>query len=361
MYGFLCSGAEPADVCDESTLKWTMQSGSSPQPRYTECMGDTWVVGADAERMRLDKYLAAAERLGSRGRAATALQRGKVFLNDREVGPAQAGVSLAPGDRVRIWMDRPGSATPRHGASPRRVGASRGGFEIIFDDSLLLVVNKPAGLLTVPLPRKPDEASVYAYLVEHFRSRRRSPYVVHRIDRDTSGLVVFAKDASTQQALKAQFIRREPERVYVAVVAGHPSPPEGTWRDRLLWNRVSLVQQEADQHDPRGVDAVSRYRVTESLPGTSVLEVRLHTGKRNQIRIQAALRGHPLVGEQRYTGPPGSSEHAAAAVTFRRQALHAWRLGFAHPGDGRPLEFEAPLPEDMTSLIRGLRRLARAL
>ena len=322
-------------------------------------MADTWIVGADAERTRLDKYLAADERLGSRGRVATALQRGKVFLNGEEVGPAQAGLSLAAGDRVRVWMDRPGSATRRHGASSRRVGGSRGGFEIIFEDSVLLVVNKPAGLLTVPLPRKPDEASVYAHLVDHFRSRRRTPYVVHRIDRDTSGLVVFAKDARTQQALKAQFIRREPERVYLAVVAGHPSPPEGTWRDRLLWNRVSLVQQETDHRDPRGVEAVSRYRLTESLTDASVVEVRLHTGKRNQIRIQAALRGHPLVGEQRYTGPHGIDARAAATPGIRRQALHAWRLGFAHPADGRPLVFEAPLPDDMAALIAHLRHGTR--
>jgi len=181
-----------------------------------------WTVAGPDAGLRLDKYLAAPERAGSRPKAAAALERGKVFLNEQEVGPAEAGVRLAIGDRVRVWTDRPGSASRRHAAVSRRGDSSAGTLEILFEDPTLLVVNKPAGVLTVPLPRRPDEDSVYAQLLAHLRSRKRTPQVVHRIDRDTSGLVVFAKDARTQQALKEQFIRREPERVYLAVVRGHP-------------------------------------------------------------------------------------------------------------------------------------------
>ena len=321
-------------------------------------MRDTWIVGEDDRGTRLDKYLAARERLGSRGRVVAALERGKVFLNDDETGPAQAGVRLAAGNRVRVWMDRPGSATRRHAGAIKRVGTSTG-LDILFEDSVLLVVNKPAGLLTVPLPRRRDEPSVYAQLLEYLRSRKRRPHVVHRIDRDTSGLVVFATDARTQQALKAQFIRREPERVYLAMVSGHPSPSEGTWRDRLAWNRTALVQQETDRRDPRGVEAISRYRIVETLRGASLIEVRLHTGKRNQIRIQAALRGHPLVGERQYMGPTDAARPRIGPRGFPRQALHAWQLGFDHPVDGRPMMFEAPLPGDMASLIGQLRDHAR--
>ena len=330
-------------------------AGLKSGPTLSGCMADTWTITAAEQGIRLDRFLAAGERLGSRGRAVAALERGKVFLNDEEVGPMQGGVSLGTGDRVRVWMDRPGSAARRIAREAGAEGAAPGALEIVFEDSLLLVVNKPAGQLTVPLPRRPGDPSVYAQLVEHFRSRKRTPHVVHRIDRDTSGLVVFAKDARTQQALKSQFIRREPERVYLAVVAGCPSPPDGTWRDRLTWDRVSLAQRATDTHDPRGVEAVSRYRVVERLAAASVIEVRLHTGKRNQIRIQAALRGHPLIGERQYTGSPGRRERATAAIAFPRQALHAWRLGFEHPADGRPLTFEAPLPRDMAALIERLR------
>jgi 23S rRNA pseudouridine1911/1915/1917 synthase len=320
-------------------------------------MRNTWAIDSEAAGTRLDKYLAGAERLASRGRATAALERGKVFLNDLEVGPAQAGVRLAVGDRVRVWIDRPGSASRRH-AAPAGRGVSADPLEILYEDRALLVVNKPAGVLTVPLPRKPDEESVYAQLLAYLRSRRRTPHVVHRIDRDTSGLVVFAKDARTQQALKEQFIRREPDRVYLALVRGHPSPAEGTWRDHLAWDRSSLVQQESDSRDPRAVAAVSLYRVVEPLRGASLLEVRLHTGKRNQIRIQAALRGHPLVGERQYVGPAEASGSDAALVAFHRQALHAWRLRFEHPGERRPLRFEAPLPPDMARLLQALRRPA---
>ena len=326
----------------------------TPPALHWRQMRDTWTIEADAAGTRLDKYLAAAGRLGSRGRAVAALERGKVFLNDEEIGPAEAGVRLAVGDRVRVWADRPGSASRRLAAPSRDAGAPAGALEILFEDRALLVVNKPPGMLTVPLPRRPDGDSVFAQLTAHLRSRKRTPHVVHRIDRDTSGLVVFAKDARTQQTLKEQFVRREPERVYLAVVTGHPSPAQGTWRDHLAWDRASLVQQETDARDPRGVEAVSRYRVVEPLAGAALIEVRLHTGKRNQIRIQAALRGHPLLGERQYVGLAAVSDRAAA-VRFHRQALHAWRLGFEHPTEHRPLVFVAPLPQDITRLLETLR------
>ena len=311
---------------------------------------DEWSV--EVEGTRLDKFLADASRLGSRGRAATALARGKVFVNGEEVGPRHAGIRLAAGDRIAVWMDRPGSAGVRH-APPGRT--RRGTVGILFEDGCLLVVNKPAGLLTVPLPRRPEAVSLYALVAQHLHARRRTPHVVHRIDRDTSGLVVFAKDARTEQALKAQFIAREPERVYVAVIAGCLAPKEGMWRDRLVWDRVARAQLVTDSSERRGVEAVSLYRTVEVLEGASVIQVRLRTGKRNQIRVQAALRGHPLLGEGQYgtrPRPAGADE----ALAFHRQALHAWRLGFAHPVDGRSLHFEAALPADMTALIARLRR-----
>ena len=213
------------------------------------------------------------------------------------------------------------------------------------------MLNKPAGLLSVPLPRKQDEPSVYSHLERYLRPQKRRPFVVHRIDRDTSGLVVFAKDPRTQQALKQQFIHREPERVYLALVYGHPEPAKGTWRDRLVWDRKALIQKRTHPRDPQGADAVCAYRVVEHFRDTSLLEVRLETGKRNQIRIQARLRGHTLVGERRYVYGPGMLR----PIAFPRQALHAYRLAFRHPVDGRALRFEAPLPDDFSQLLARLR------
>ena len=233
--------------------------------------------------------------------------------------------------------------------APRRAVAA---LDIVYEDRVLLVINKPAGLLSVPLPRKSAEPSVYDQLERYLRPQRRRPFVVHRIDRDTSGLVVFAKDPRTQQALKKQFLHREPERIYLALVYGHPNPREGTWRDHLVWDRKALIQKRTHPRDPQGAEAVCGYSVVEQFRDASLLEVRLETGKRNQIRIQARLHGHTLVGERRYVFGPGQLR----PIPFARQALHAHRLAFRDPVDGRELRFEAPLPEDFQQLLGRLRR-----
>lgn len=307
-----------------------------------------FVVAAAAEGARLDRFLAGAAQLGSRQRASRALERGKVFVNDAEATPADAGRRVHTGDRVRVWMDRPGSAHRRWG----RAGGAEGRLQIVYEDPVLIVVNKPAGLLTVPLPRRGDEPCVEEQLAVHLRSRgKRKPLVVHRIDRDTSGLVVFATRAEAQNRLKSQFRRHEPERLYLAIVYGIPSPASGTWRDRLVWDQAALIQKETHPRDPRGKDAVSDYRVVERFASASLLEVRLKTGKRNQIRLQSRLRGHTLVGEQRYVYGPDDLR----PIDFPRQALHSYRLAFRHPVTGQQLSFEAPLPGDMSELIARLR------
>jgi 23S rRNA pseudouridine1911/1915/1917 synthase len=309
----------------------------------------TWTIGPDDAGIRLDKYLAAAERAGSRARAASALERGKVFVNDREAALSDAGARLAAGDVVRLWMDRPGSARRR---AP--LGDDRD-LRVVYEDEALIVLNKPAGLLAVPLPvqRRHDAPSVFEDLKTYLWQRgRRRPFVVHRIDRDTSGLVLFAKSESAQNTLKEQFKRHEPERVYQAVVYGHPSPPAGMWRDHLVWDLKALIQKETHPRDPQGKEAICHYKVIEQLAGASLIEVTLVTGKRNQIRIQARLRGHTLIGEQRYVYGPD----ALRPIAFPRQALHALRLSFVHPRDSREMRFEAPLPEDLAALVARLRR-----
>ena len=306
-----------------------------------------WTATEEDAGQRLDKFLASPERLGSRARAVAALERGKIYLNGVEAQIVDAGRRVTDGDVVRVWVDRPGSARRR-----LRTGPS-GDLDIIFEDDALLVVSKPAGILSVPLERKADAPSVYEQVEDRFRSRgKRRPFIVHRIDQDTSGLVVFAKDPQAQQRLKVQFARREPERVYLAVVYGHPDPPAGTWRDMLVWDTKALIQKETHPRDPRGMEAISEYRVLEEFREASLIEVRLRTGRRNQIRIQARLRGHTLVGEERYVYGPD----VLRPIAFGRQALHAYRLGFEHPTDGRALAFEAPPPADFQDLLARLRR-----
>jgi 23S rRNA pseudouridine1911/1915/1917 synthase len=314
-----------------------------------------WRVTAVDAGVRLDKFLASPDRLRSRSRVATALAHGRVFVNEAEVGMAQAAARLAVDDIVCVWVDRPGSARGRPDPSNLRLGpgTARAGLRILFEDDDVMVLDKPAGLLSVPLDARDAAVSLLEQVEDYLRPRGKlRPLVVHRIDRDTSGLVVFAKHLRAQRALKDQFRRREPERVYWAAVYGVPEPAAGTWRDRLVWDERASIQKQTRPGDPQGMDAICEYRVLERFAGTSLIEVRLHTGKRNQIRIQARLRGHTLVGEQRYTYGPGQLR----PIVFPRHALHAHRLAFRHPADSRLLRFEAPVPADLTQLLEQLRR-----
>jgi 23S rRNA pseudouridine1911/1915/1917 synthase len=306
----------------------------------------SWTVTSGAEGTRLDKFLADGERLGSRGRVTDALAKGKVFVNESEATLRDGASRVRAGDVVRVWMDRPGSARRC------RMTLRESALEILYEDDYLIVANKPAGLLAVPLAQRADAASAYGQLGEHLRTRtKRKPLVVHRIDRDTSGLVVFAKNRRAQEHLKDQFQRRHPERVYLAVVRGRPQPSTGTWEDYLAWDADALVQKRAHPRDPGKKEAITHYRVLEAFDAASLLEIRLETGKRNQIRIQAHLHGHPLVGERLYAGPP----QPVHPIEFGRQALHAFRLTFDHPVSGKRIAFDAPLPPDMEKLLKRLR------
>lgn len=307
----------------------------------------SWQVSTADAGLRLDKWLADTTRLGSRTKAFEAIARGKVFVNEVEQTALDAGRKLQSRETVRVWMDRPGSAKHRV-FTDRQVA----GLHIVYEDETLLVINKPAGLLTVKLSSHPDEPTLYEQVIDYVRQRSKlKPQIVHRIDRDTSGLVIFAKETAAREHLKRQFIAQKPERVYQAVVYGKPFPEKGTWRDWLLWDEEELVQRPSDARDRRAVEAKCSYRVLEEFAASSFLEVKLITGKQNQIRAQAALHGHQLVGEKQYLAAPPQT-----SIPFPRQALHAFQLRLRHPSNDRALSVEAPLPEDMTKLLARLRK-----
>lgn len=315
----------------------------------TESGKTEWKVTKEEAGLRLDKWLAAPERLGSRSRALTALAKGKIFINQAEQTSADAARKLSHGETVRLWMDRPGSSQRRY--SERRSS----GLHIIYEDQDLVVINKPAGLLSVPLPAKPEESSLLDQVKHHLRSQqKKSAFVVHRIDRDTSGLVLVAKTSMAQKRLKEQFERREPQRVYLTVVQGHPSPPSGVWRDMLVWDKDELQQRTvAKKSDLTAArEAVSHYRTVEKLRDHALLEIKLESGKRNQIRMQAGLHGHPIAGERIYTDQPPKRTQPQL---IDRQALHSWRLSFKHPIENRKMDFSVDPPEDFQALLEKLR------
>ena len=310
-----------------------------------------WVIAADAAGMRLDLWLARHAGAGSRSRAAAWLERGKVFLDGQAAGPDEAAHRLTPGLRIGVWMDRPGSAK----AADRAAHDRRHLLRIVAEDADVIVADKPAGMIVEPLPgRSGDEVTLLELVRHHLRHEpRASLYVVHRIDRDTSGLVLFARSAEARDALKDQFEQRAPVRVYQAVVEGLVWPPRGRWTDQLAWDASRLRQRQAHATDARGKEAVADYAVLEQFPAAALVQVSLVTGKRNQIRVQAGLRGHPLLGERQYRF--GAPAPAPGLPRIDRQALHAWRLGFRHPSTGRQVTVTAEPPEDFTRLLAALR------
>jgi 23S rRNA pseudouridine1911/1915/1917 synthase len=216
-----------------------------------------------------------------------------------------------------------------------------------------LVIDKPAGLLTIATERE-RERTAYRLLAEYVgtyggsttSARPAAPrlFIVHRLDRETSGLLVFAKSAATKRRLQNQFETRSVDRRYVAVVEGAPREDEGTLRSRLRQDRSLRVRRTREGSEGR--EAITRYRVLERGPATTLLELSLVTGRRGQIRAQLAELGHPIVGDRAY---------GARHDPVRRVCLHATRLGFTHPR-GQPVVFESPAPPTFAGLIRTFRR-----
>ena len=222
--------------------------------------GTTYVVEDGAAGERFDRWLAARTPLGSRSRAADALLHGRIWMNDVEQTVSDGARRLAGGEVVRVWIDRPGSAS-RQG--PHRSGS----LDILFEDADLIVLDKPPGLLTVPLPEQRDAPSLAEQLQQRWRSHaRQRPLAVHRLDRDTSGLVVFARSRRAQHGLRQQFASRTPERIYLALVLGIPEPAEGTWQTWLTWDERACVQRPAAARAPGAREAIGRYRLVERFP-----------------------------------------------------------------------------------------------
>ena len=217
-----------------------------------------------------------------------------------------------------------------------------------FEDEDMLVVDKPPGLLTIATEREREHTAyrlLAAYVGGHGGStgaaRRGAPrlFIVHRLDRQTSGLLVFAKSVAAKRRLQAQFEARSVERRYVAVVEGVVRDAEGTLRSRVRQDRALRVRSTRDRAGGR--EAITDYRVVGRGSATTLLELSLVTGRRGQIRAQLAALGHPIVGDRSY---------GSALDPLRRLCLHATRLGFAHPRGPRVV-FESPAPPGFARLV----------
>jgi 23S rRNA pseudouridine1911/1915/1917 synthase len=275
--------------------------------------------------MRLDRRLRELFP-GASGRAIKQwLERGRVRVDGRVV--RRGDVAVTSGDRVELGAP-PGPSFPRE-------------LRLVFEDEDILVVDKPPGLLTIATERE-RERTAYRLLAEYVGghagpregARRGGPrlFIVHRLDRETSGLLVFAKSADAKRRLQSQFEARTVERRYVALVEGAVADPQGRLRSRLRESRTLRVRPTRDRS--AGREAITDYRVLERGESVTRLELSLVTGRRAQIRAQLATAGHPIVGDHAY---------GARHDPLRRLCLHATRLGFTHPR-GHGVTFESPVP-----------------
>ncbi|HLW46473.1 MAG TPA: RluA family pseudouridine synthase [bacterium] len=286
---------------------------------------------------RLDVVVAARVPSLSRSRIARLADAGDVRVDGH---PRKPAFRLRPGQSVEIAVPPPEPSGVRPEAIP---------LDIVLEDQDLLVVNKPAGLTVHPAPGHPSGTLVNALLsavrdLAGIGGALR-PGIVHRLDKDTSGLLVVAKSDAAHRALAAQFKAHTAQRTYLAVVRGVPRRDSGTIRAPLGRHAVRRTRIAVVPH---GRDAVTHYTVLERFRDAALLACRLETGRTHQIRVHLAHAGHPLFGDPVYG--------RARAPEIARQALHAARLEFMHPRTGRLVACSAPLPDDMVRLLERLRR-----
>jgi len=291
---------------------------------------------AAAAGVRIDRFV--AERMAdfSRSRVASLIRDGAVVVGGRAVKPSHL---LSGGEVVVVTVPE---------ARPVETVAQDLPLSFLHEDEDLAVLNKASGMVVHPGAGHEDGTLVNA-LLHRFGplstiGGEQRPGIVHRLDRETSGCLVVARNDATHVALSAQFAGRETEKIYFAVVQGVPSPRSGRIENFMARNPGNRLQMAVVPAD-RGKHAVTDYAVEN--PGASWALVRctLHTGRTHQIRVHLKSLGHPLLGDEIYAKP------ARQAVRVPRLMLHAWRLGFTHPRTGQRLTFTAPLPEEFAGFF----------
>jgi 23S rRNA pseudouridine1911/1915/1917 synthase len=332
----------------------------------------TALAGEDHAGWRLDRFLAATLPDFSRSRLQQLLETGAVSLapkGQQSKTIKDANHRVKPGEYFTVTVPPTAPAIPQGQDIP---------LEVIYEDKDLIVINKPAGLVVHPAAGNPDGTLVNA-LIAHCGAGMLSiggearPGIVHRLDKDTSGLLVAAKSERAMASLAKQFANHTIERAYNAVVWGAPRDSTGLIEGQI--GRSPFDRKRMSVLRAGGKRAATRYKVLEKFgpPShiesgrafASLIECRLETGRTHQIRVHLTHLGHPLIGDPQYgrarTPPRGKSDaetHAfTVAANFPRQALHAFVLGFQHPSLHKTLRFEAPWPADFAELVWALRGL----
>ena len=303
-------------------------------------------IAEEADGWRLDRALADAVPTLSRERLKALISSGKVTDPSGALvrDPAKKAIG---GQSYAVSIPAP---TPAHN-EPQDIA-----LDIVFEDDHLLVIDKPAGLVVHPAAGNPDGTLVNA-LLHHCAGRLSGiggvarPGIVHRIDKDTSGLMVVAKTDRAHEGLAKQFAIHSIDRRYKAIVAGRPSPPDGTVdaplaRSPANRKKVAIVGS--------GKRAVTHYRTVRPLREATLVECRLETGRTHQVRVHMTSIGNPLLGDPVYGRTKPAHRSILETLHFKRQALHAAHLGFIHPIESNALSFDSEMPADMQELFTSL-------
>ncbi len=295
------------------------------------------LLKADRGGERLDVFVVRSLPELTRSAAQKLIETGHVVLNGK---PAKPGFKLKEGDNVSVSIPLP---------EPSDIQAENIPLKIVYEDADLLVVDKPAGMTVHPAPGSPAHTLVNAVL-SHLPSLPEiggpaRPGIVHRLDKDTSGLIVIAKTPQAHAGLAAQFKSRAVKKTYLALVSGKLTPKEGIIDAPVGRDRAQRQKMAVTAH---GRSARTAYKVLEYLDGYSLVEARPETGRTHQIRVHFASVGHPVVGDATY----GSKSEIVG-----RQFLHAHKLNFRLPSTGKQVEFTAPLAEDLKQALDGLKQV----
>ena len=292
---------------------------------------EKWEFKVEAGHVRLDQFLALQSTELTRAQLHRLIVEGQVLLNGRSAKPAQ---KVRSGDLVSLTIPPPRET----GVLPQWMPLT-----VIYQDSDIVVIDKPAGLSVHPGPGHPDQTLVNGLLarcpdIQGVGGAIR-PGIVHRLDKDTSGLMMVAKNHHSHQKLSDQIKNRQVNKGYLALATGPVTPDAGLIdqpiaRDPRHRKRMAVV--------PGGRESRTRYKVLETPPGHSLLELILETGRTHQIRVHLAYLGHPLLGDGVY---------GRTSPRLDRHFLHAYKLVFQHPRTGEPLEFQSELPEDLAAVL----------
>ncbi len=305
----------------------------------------TFEIGPDHEGLRLDKFLANELPNHSRAQVQRLIDDGRVSMP--RVAAPKANTAVRPGDVVTVEVPAPAPSTLEPEDLP---------LTILHDDADVVVVNKPAGLVVHPGAGHPTGTLVHA-LLHHVQDLsgiggETRPGIVHRLDKDTSGVMVVAKNDTAHQELARQFHDREVEKEYVALVWG---TVHNRKRIDLPIGRDPVHREKISTRARRARAAVTRVTWAKALPGLTLIRVAIATGRTHQIRVHLSAIGHPIVGDALYGGVHKRVANDVRAVQrLTRPFLHAERLAFTHPRTGERLSFEAPLPEDLESVLRDI-------